>query len=1683
MKHRLLNFTLKKLKLLLVVLGIVLISNTIEAQDPVVVAGGVTQPTGLPQDGADAWNIGRAAMLRVDSQGNMFYSDYYQGLGLMKRDVDGVISVFVKDDGADYGFGGPRELASVNNRITGVVIDCDDNVYFSNADGVWMVDVETDYIYRVLENDDPILSPAGMAFNDDCSVLYINDLSNSAPKGNGIWGMEVATGTLTRVAGNGVRNDDGFGTLALNSAMREPFGLDYIKIGGTEYLYVAGQQKRISRVNLNTGVKDLIAGSGSWSYGGDGGLAVDAALKQPHDILISPDNKMVYFGDHQANTLRYVDLNTGIIDVLVGDAATRGRYEDILPDGHRTDDVLVNRAIGVDWDLDGKLIYTDRGDPLYSLIRKVDGDTVTTLAGNGDIPMQPEEGILATDLWTSSFAARGVAEDSEGNVYVSDNIAKVIRKIGADGTVSTVCGVYMKTDYTGGGAFDTATISSPQQMLLANDTLLYMADDGHDVIYQIDLKNEMISVVVGTGAGGYTESGSAGNVTQIADPRAIALWGDTLYFNERGNKIIRKVKTDGTMVMDVAGVKGVNAANADEELGKASEAKFRDPTALAVDNAGNVYIATDRNDLIRKLDALKDTVVAWCTTKFNNPYGMFFDGTRILMAEGGGGKTWSIALDGKATEISAKTPGATNVAPGPSGIWVTGYTSGLFLLADAADALTKIDAMAKADDASGLSPALLDVAGATGVMGGWLGVYRDTVAGAPSVPRLDTLQFMVDTVNAIEAMIALNTYGADTMGMVDVHIWVLTQTEDLVVENAAEYMDSLLAKSDDGANILDYAAVQALVDEVNANSATAALDTIDGMAAADDAATLTIALLVQAGVESAKVGDMVYMKAYKDSVAAQDGFANLGELQDVIDDANMGEALKHIKWMADNDVSILTIADLENASDESAEKDNLMAYKYALADTGGAAIMDAGDVEGLIDAVDDEIGQLVTINAMVKADTSTLDSTLLADAGIVFITANMATYKAFIHDDTTAAGVPNEYDYKTDLQARIDVAEAKIAADVAAAAVDAAIVVIQGYADGDDATAMTVVEIEAAGGDVACDDANLALYKTWVADTSGTFIANTDSLQWLIDAADLVALDAKGGAFDTMARKDNASGLVMSDFCIVEIAVAIDTLLAEYKDSIAAADSIDSKAALQAIVDGVNARNQVIADAIAAAEKVIADSLALEAKLDIIQGYADADDADDLTLYYLVDIGVTVMYADEYLPAYRGAVEDSAGTAFATVAGVQAMVDAVNAKVGATVVADALAAIDAMAVASDASDLTRDLLADALGSEALLKGTLRHFVLYQDSVAGADSVKTVAALEAIIASANTQKAIEVVQAYADASNAASMTTGELVDAGVDQAAIMTYNLEAYQGAVADSTGAALSTSAKIEALVVAVNVQETANALDTILAMTVAGDASTLTTTMLKKAGFEYESDYLEAYQAALGTVGALTTFEEVQAVIDEVDALEMIKGMPGDNSADDLTIEMAELAGGTDLFEAFLDNYKNAVFDADTIADLAGFQAIIDATNLASVLEMAELSDASALTEDLLVLVGATDVRTANMEAYQTAIEAEASLADLAALQAVIDAVNIVNVEDFFSNNNLSIYPNPTNGRLYVDLKQVPAEGIDVEVSDITGRIILRTHLDDARSVIDITGESSGVYFLQLTVEDNVVTKRIMLQ
>jgi hypothetical protein len=154
-----------------------------------------------------------------------------------------------------------------------------------------------------------------------------------------------------------------------------------------------------------------------------------------------------------------------------------------------------------------------------------------------------------------------------------------------------------------------------------------------------------------------------------------------------------------------------------------------------------------------------------------------------------------------------------------------------------------------------------------------------------------------------------------------------------------------------------------------------------------------------------------------------------------------------------------------------------------------------------------------------------------------------------------------------------------------------------------------------------------------------------------------------------------------------------------------------------------------------------------------------------------------------------------------------------------------------------------------------------------------------------------------------------------------------------------------------------------------------------------------------------------------VQALVDGVN-FAFIQEMAEFDYADDLTVELLEAVGATNVIATVLDEYKAAVEAATDIADLAALQAILDGANFAFIQDMAISNDAGNLTVELLEVVGVTNIIAVKLDEYKTAIAAAAEIADLAALQAIIDAVNVVSVNNLI-NAGLKVYPNPVKRNL----------------------------------------------------------------
>jgi sugar lactone lactonase YvrE len=188
----------------------------------------------------------------------------------------------------------------------------------------------------------------------------------------------------------------------------------------------------------------------------------------------------------------------------------------------------------------------------------------------------------------------GVAVDAAGNAFVTNNADNTILKITPAGVVSVFAGK-SGTSGSADGTGSAAAFMTPRGIAIDAKDNLYVADEGNSNIRKITPAG-----VVTTLAGTAGQTGSVDGVAaaaRFAAPRSLAAAADgTVYVADTDNHMIRKISPDGT-VTTLAGKAGeVGNAN-----GKGDAARFSEPRAIAVDAAGNVFVADTGNSAIRQI--------------------------------------------------------------------------------------------------------------------------------------------------------------------------------------------------------------------------------------------------------------------------------------------------------------------------------------------------------------------------------------------------------------------------------------------------------------------------------------------------------------------------------------------------------------------------------------------------------------------------------------------------------------------------------------------------------------------------------------------------------------------------------------------------------------------------------------------------------------------------------------------------------------------------------------------------------------------------------------------------------------------------------------------------------------------------------------------------------------------------
>ena len=229
-------------------------------------------------------------------------------------------------------------------------------------------------------------------------------------------------------------------------------------------------------------------------------------------------------------------------------------------------------------------------------VRKVAADgTITTFAGTGTNGFSGDGG--AATAAKLSYPG-GVAVDSAGNVYIADTGNARVRKVTTGGTISTVAGGGFLFLGDGGPA-TSATLNYPTRLAFDLSGNLLIADSVNHRIRRVTWSDGKINTVAGTGTSGASGDGAAATSAQLSYPTGIAVdTSGNVYVADTNNHEVRRFTIGGT-ISTFAGTGTLGFAG---DGGAATAAQLDYPGGVAVDPAGNVFIADTSNNRVRRVD-------------------------------------------------------------------------------------------------------------------------------------------------------------------------------------------------------------------------------------------------------------------------------------------------------------------------------------------------------------------------------------------------------------------------------------------------------------------------------------------------------------------------------------------------------------------------------------------------------------------------------------------------------------------------------------------------------------------------------------------------------------------------------------------------------------------------------------------------------------------------------------------------------------------------------------------------------------------------------------------------------------------------------------------------------------------------------------------------------------------------
>lgn len=330
-------------------------------------------------------------------------------------------------------------------------------------------------------------------------------------------------------------------------------------------------------------VIETIAGTGAPGFSGDGGPAMQARFGTLSALAVDMAGN-IYLSDITHHRVRRIDPS-GIITTIAG-TGIAGFNGDDRP---ATTAQLATPA-GLAIDAVGRLYIADLGN---HRIRRVDADgIITTIAGNGVRDFSGDGGLAVA---ASLSYPSDVAFDGLGNIFITDVGNYRVRKIDPDGIITTVAGNGQRGFAGDGGPALDASFREPARVSVTALNELLVVDRFSHRLRRID-QNNIIETLAGNGTYGYNGDHIPATTASLRFPQDVAVDpAGLIYIVDTSNHRIRQVDANGT-ITTVAG-NGVPGYVGDG--GPAEQASLYNPSAIAVDAAGRIYIADSFNYRIR----------------------------------------------------------------------------------------------------------------------------------------------------------------------------------------------------------------------------------------------------------------------------------------------------------------------------------------------------------------------------------------------------------------------------------------------------------------------------------------------------------------------------------------------------------------------------------------------------------------------------------------------------------------------------------------------------------------------------------------------------------------------------------------------------------------------------------------------------------------------------------------------------------------------------------------------------------------------------------------------------------------------------------------------------------------------------------------------------------------------------